>query len=235
MTQSPVCVVAGVGPGIGEACCERYAAEGYQVIMMARSRGYLEQLSRRMPDTARAIAVDLTDEVEVSKEFSQLIAELGRIDVLIYNAARGSFGGFLEVEPLQLEKNFAVNTMGLLYSARAVAPAMIERSAGSIIVTGNTAATRGSAKFATFAPSKSAARSLTQSMARELGPQHVHVAYLVIDAAVDGPFAREMQPDKPDDFFIQPAAIADAVWYLDQQPENCWTSELDLRPHAESW
>ena len=112
---------------------------------------------------------------------------------------------------------------------------MIARQSGAIIVTGNTAATRGGAKFAMFAPTKGAARLLTQSMARELGPQHVHVAYLVIDAAIDGPFGRKLCPDEQDDFFIQPAAIAEAIWFLDQQPENSWTSELDLRPHREKW
>jgi NAD(P)-dependent dehydrogenase (short-subunit alcohol dehydrogenase family) len=178
---------------------------------------------------------DVTDEVAINSAFEQVSDRLGSVEVLIYNAARGSFGSFMDVDPSELAKNFDVNTMGLLFCARAVAPEMIERGQGSILVTGNTAATRGGARFAAFAPSKSAARSLTQSMARELGPKHVHAAYLVIDGAVDGPFARRLQPDKPDDFFIQPADVAEAIWYLDQQAENCWTSELDLRPFGETW
>jgi hypothetical protein len=72
-------------------------------------------------------------------------------------------------------------------------------------------------------------------MARELAPQHVHVSFLVIDGAIDGPFGRRLRPGESDDFFIQPDAIARAVWFLDQQPENCWTFELDLRPHREKW
>jgi NADP-dependent 3-hydroxy acid dehydrogenase YdfG len=230
-----VCVVAGVGPGIGKACCEFYADKGYQVVMMARSQSYLDEMAASMPAATLAIAVDLSTEATVNDAFAQVYARFDNIDVLIYNAARGSFGSFLDVDPGELEQNFAINTMGLLYCARAVAPAMIARGSGSIMVTGNTAATRGGAKFATFAPSKSAARSLTQSMARELGPKQVHVAYLVIDAAIDGPFGRNLLPDKPDDYFIQPAAIAESIWYLDQQPQNCWTSELDLRPHGENW
>jgi short-subunit dehydrogenase len=182
-----------------------------------------------------SIALDLSDEAQVNEAFDYLHQQFGAIDTLIYNAARGSFGGFLEVDPAELQANFAINTMGLLYCARAVAPAMIARGSGAIMVTGNTAATRGRAKFATFAPSKGAARLLSQSMARDLGPKHVHVAYLVIDAAVDGPFARKLKPDESDDFFIQPSAVAEAIWYLDQQPENSWTFELDLRPHRETW
>lgn len=230
-----VCVVVGVGPGIGAACCRLYCERGYQVAMIARSADYLDELAATLSGTTLSLVADVTDEAAVTVAFEKITEEFGRVDTLIYNAARGSFGGFLEVRPSDLSKNFEVNTMGLLYCARAVAPAMIERGNGSIMVTGNTAATRGGAKFAAFAPSKSAARSLTQSMARELGPKHVHAAYLIIDGAVDGPFARNLQKDRPDDFFIQPRDVAETIWHLDQQPENCWTSELDLRPHGESW
>ena len=230
-----ICVVVGVGPGIGAACCRLYSERGYKVAMLARSAEYLHELANTLPGDALMLPVDITDPVAVEAAFEQIEDWSGVVETLVYNAARGSFGSFLEVDPSQLKKNFEVNTMGLLYSARAVAPGMLARSRGSILVTGNTAATRGGASFAAFAPSKSAARSLTQSMARELGPGHVHVAYLVIDAAVDGPFARGLQKDKPDEFFIQPRAIAEAIWYLDQQPENCWTFEMDLRPFAEKW
>lgn len=230
-----VCVVAGVGPGIGKACCELYSSKGYHVVLMARQRSYLDEVAAALPNASLSIAVDLTQEAAVNAAFAQVERQFGGVDVLIYNAARGTFGGVLEIDPRELEQNFAINTMGLLYCTRAVAPAMIERGSGSIMVTGNTAATRGGAKFAAFAPSKGAARSLTQSMARDLGPQQIHVSYLVIDAAIDGPFGRKIRPDESDDYFIQPAAIADAIWFLDQQPQNSWTFELDLRPHRESW
>ena len=229
------CVVVGVGPGIGAACCRLYCERGYKVAMIARSPDYLDELAATLPGTSLSLIADIIDEEAVTVTFGKIAKEFGQVDTLIYNAARGSFGSFLEMRPKDLSKNFEVNTMGLLYCARAVAPGMIEREAGSILVTGNTAATRGGAKFAGFAPSKSAARSLTQSMARELGPKHVHAAYLVIDGAVDGPFARNLQKDKPDEFFIKPDDIAQTIWHLDQQPENCWTSEIDLRPFGENW
>lgn len=229
-----ICVVAGVGPGIGQACCALYADKGYTVIMMARNDDYLRQLAAEI-DNSIPIALDLSSEAEVNQRFSEVEQQYGAIDILVYNAARGTFGNFLEADPAELEANFAINTMGLLYSARAVAPSMISRGRGSIMVTGNTAATRGGANFAMFAPSKGAARLLAQSMAKYLHPRHVHVAFLVIDAAVDGPFARKLAPEENDDFFIQPSAIADAIWFLDQQPENSWTFELDLRPHRENW
>ncbi|MGK0499548.1 MAG: NADP-dependent 3-hydroxy acid dehydrogenase YdfG [Oceanicoccus sp.] len=233
--REKICVVVGVGAGIGRACCQLYALKGYRVIMMARQQVTLDELAASLPGSNTTIAVDVTDQAAITQAFTNIQKQFGAIDVMIYNAARGSFGSFLELDPKELEQNFAVNTMGLLYCARAVAPAMIKRGTGAIMVTGNTAATRGGAKFAYFAPSKAAARILCQSMAKELGPKHVHVAYLVIDAAVDGPFGRNHCPDESDDFFIQPAAIAEAIWFLDQQPQNSWTFELDLRPHRESW
>ncbi len=230
-----ICVVTGVGPGVGRACCELYASKGYHIVLMARNQTYLDEVASQLPGSAEVIPVDVSDEESVNRAFAAVITEHGHIDVLIYNAARGCFGSFLEVDPKELELNFAINTMGLMYCARAAAPSMIDRAKGSIMVTGNTAATRGGATFAAFAPSKGAARLLTQSIARELGPQQVHVSYLIIDAAVDGPFGRNLCPNEEDDFFIQPAAIAESIWYLDQQPQNCWTFELDLRPHRENW
>src|SRR5580765_2050799 len=113
-----------------------------------------------------------------------------------------------------LERNFRVNVMGLLYLAREVAPAMIEAGNGAILVTGNTSAVRGKANFAGFAPTKAAQRILSESIARELGPRGVHVAYVLIDAVIDTPRMRARMSDRPDEFFIKPAAIADELYHL---------------------
>jgi short-subunit dehydrogenase len=101
--------------------------------MMARRQSYLDALAATLPDTSVGIAIDLTDQAQVQHAFADIHARFGAVDVLIYNAARGTFGGFLDVDPAELEKNFSVNTMGLLYCARAAAPKMIERGRGSII------------------------------------------------------------------------------------------------------
>ena len=122
-----------------------------------------------------------------------------------------------------LEPNFRVNVMGLLHLARRLAPAMIDAGAGAIVATGNTSALRGKADFAGFAPTKAAQRILAESMARHLGPQGVHVAYVVIDAVIDLPWTRQMMHarlghEAADDFFIRPQAIADEIWHVVQQP-----------------
>jgi NAD(P)-dependent dehydrogenase (short-subunit alcohol dehydrogenase family) len=117
--------------------------------------------------------------------------EMGPPSVLIHNAVGGGWGTFMEIDPAMLNRNFQVNTMGLLYLARRVAPAMVTAGRGAIVVTGNTSAQRGRANFAGFAPTKAAQRILAEAMARDLGPKGVHVAYIVIDAVIDVPWARD--------------------------------------------
>ena len=106
---------------------------------------------------------------------------------------------------------------------------------GAIMVTGNTASQRGRANFAGFAPTKAAQRILAESMARELGPQGLHVAYLLIDAVIDVPWARKRYPEQPDDFFIRPADIADELWHVAHQPRSAWSVLTELRPFNERW
>src|SRR5215475_7251967 len=122
--------------------------------------------------------------------------ELGAPKVLIHNAVGGAFGNFMEIDPQVLNRNFQVNTMALLYLARRLAPAMIEAREGAIITTGNTSAFRGKANFAGFAPTKAAQRILAEAIAREVGPNGVHAAYIMIDAIIDLPWTRQMMKQR---------------------------------------
>ena len=202
--------------------------------MLARDAARLKQLEGEI-EGARSFVCDVADEAEVNATVAKVTAKLGVPSVLIHNAVGGGWGTFLDIDPAMLERNFRVNTMGLLYLARAVAPAMIKEGKGAILVTGNTSALRGKANFAGFAPTKAAQRILAQSMARTLGPEGVHVAYFVIDAVIDVPWARSMFSDKPDDFFIAPAAIADSVWHVAHQDRSAWSFDVELRPFGETW
>jgi NAD(P)-dependent dehydrogenase (short-subunit alcohol dehydrogenase family) len=112
---------------------------------------------------------------------------------------------------------------------------MISAGRGNVIVTGNTSALRGKPSFAGFAPTKAAQRILAEAMARELGPKGVHVAYIIIDAVIDVPWTRERFKDRPDDFFIKPAAIAEEAWHLTQQDRSGWSFNVELRPYGETW
>ena len=230
----PVCVISGVGPGTGAALSRRFAAGGYQVAMLARTQERLSQLERDIPHTT-GFRCDVSDQAAVGTTLAAIKANLGAPEVLIHNAVGGAFGTFLEIEPAVLEQNFQVNTMGLLYLARAVAPDMIAAGKGAIIATGNTSALRGKPRFAGFAPTKAAQRILAESMARTLGPQGVHVAYVVIDAVIDLEWTRKMFTDKSDDFFIKPAAIADTTWQVVHQERSGWSFHVEVRPFGEEW
>jgi NADP-dependent 3-hydroxy acid dehydrogenase YdfG len=230
----PVCLISGVGPGTGSALVRRFAAEGYRVAMLARNAQRLAALSEQVP-SAKAYVCDVSDQSQVDAAVASVEREMGAPSMLIHNAVGGAWGTFTEIDPDVLNRNFQVNTMGLLYLARRVAPAMVAAGKGAIIVTGNTSALRGRANFAGFAPTKAAQRILAEAMARDLGAKGVHVAYIVIDAVIDVPWARERFKDKPDDFFIAPAAIADEAWHVANQPRSAWSFNVEVRPFGETW
>ena len=230
----PVAVVTGVGPGTGSAIARRLAAEGYAVAMLARNRERLAGFETEIAH-AKAYPCDVTDEAQLDAVLAAVRADLGTPAVLVHNAVGGAFGSFLDIDPKVLAANFQVNTMALLHLARRLAPAMIEAGAGAIIVTGNTSALRGRASFAGFAPTKAAQRILAEAMARELGPKGVHVAYVVIDAVIDVPWARKRYAEAPDSFFIKPAAIAGEVLHLVRQDRSAWSFNVEIRPFAEKW
>ena len=234
--HKPVCIISGVGFGTGAALSRRFVEGGYQVAMLARNAQRLAQFEHDIPNTS-AYVCDVADEEAVNTTVAQIIEDYGPPAVCLHNAVGTDtiFGTFLEIDPAGLQQNFQVNTMGLLYLARAVTPHMMTAGQGALIVTGNTAAWRGRSQFAAFAPTKAAQRILAQSMARTLGPHGVHVAYVIIDGGIDMPFARKLLADKPDEFFIQPASIADTVWHLAHQDRSCWSFEVDVRPFGEAW
>ena len=229
-----VCLVTGVGPGTGTALVRRFAAGGYRVAMLARDADRLAQLAAEIPGAA-AFPVDVADLEALRAVLARVTGELGAPSVVIHNAVAGGFGTFESVKPEELEHRFRVNVTALLVLAQELAPAMAAAGRGSIVVTGNTSAWRGTAPFAGFAPTKAAQRILAESLARTLGPRGVHVAYVVVDAVIDVPWTRRAFPDRPDEFFIQPAGIADAVHHVVHQERSAWTFQLDLRPLGESW
>lgn len=235
----PVALITGVGPGTGAALARRFASGGYAVAMLARNSERLAALEQEIAG-ARGFACDVTDEAQLDSTIATVRAELGGPSVLIHNAVGGAFGSFLDIDPQLLNQNFQVNTMALLYLARRLAPSMVEAGKGAIVVTGNTSALRGKSIFAGFAPSKAAQRILAESIARELGPKRVHVAYVVIDAVIDLPWTRQMMNarlgnEAPDDFFIQPSAIADEIWHVVHQDRCAWSFNVEIRPYGENW
>jgi len=232
--MNKVCIVMGVGPGNGEAFVRRFSDEGYQVAMLARSKDYLLQLEQSISNTY-AFPCDLMEPEQIGSVLASIRDKLGPASVLLYNAGGGVFKSVEDASLEDFEANWRINVQGLVAATKAVLPQLREHDSASIIVTSASAATRGRANTAPFASAKAAQRSLAQSMARQLGPEKIHVASVVIDGVVDLPRTREALADKPDNFFVKPAAVADAVWNLCQQHPSAWTFELDIRPFGETW
>lgn len=229
-SNKPLALITGVGPGTGASVARRFAQGGYRVAMLARDAERLAALESEIPDSI-AMPCDVSDTAELER----VIKHVGQPKVVVHNAVGGAFGTFDQIEPETLQRNFDINAMALFNLAKLTAPAMVEAGEGAIIVTGNGASQRGRAAFIGFAPTKAAQRILTESLARDLGPKGVHVAYLVIDAAIDVPWQRELQPDKPDDFFISPKSIAGEVFHLAHQPRDAWSFLAEVRPFHEPW
>lgn len=234
-TQDKICLITGVGAGTGASTARRFAQANYRVVMLARDKDRLERLARELPGSTYH-AFDLADVDHLIQVCRDVRTTIGVPDVVVHNAVRATFKPFMEAEPEELERNFRVNTTTLLHMARELAPAMVDRGSGAIIVTGNTAALRGVPNYALFAPTKAAQRILAQALARDLGPKGVHVAYINVDAAIDTPWTRiPFNPDKPDDFFSHPAAIAEEIFHVAHQDRSTWSFDVELRPFGEKW
>lgn len=233
MTQG-TCVVMGAGPGNGAAIGRRFAAGGYPVALCARDSARVRDLAAAIPG-AHAYVLDVREVQAHAPVVDRIRADLGPVGVLIYNAGAGAFANFDDATVEQLQHNWEVNARGLFAAAKAVVADMRAAGGGRIVVIGATAALRGGASFAPFAQAKAAQRVLAQSMARHLGPQGIHVSYVVVDGIIDLPRTRAAMPDKPDDFFLAPEQIAESVYFLAHQERQAWTFELDLRPFGERW
>lgn len=232
--MKPLAIITGVGPGTGAAMARRFSEGGYHVAMLARDADRLAALAHELPDSI-AVPCDVADPSALIARLDELIARFGAPKIVVHNAVGGAFGNFLDVAPEVLERNFQINVMALFHLARRLAPAMVAAGGGSLIVTGNTSALRGKANFAGFAPTKAAQRILAESIAREMGPKGLHVAYLLIDAVIDVPWTRARYKDVKDDFFIKPAAIAEEAWHIAHQNRSAWSFLVEVRPSGENW
>ena len=229
-----VALVTGVGPGTGSSIARRFSDGGYKVAMIARDKERLKSLEDELEDS-KGYSCELRNQEYLNSTIDNIIKDFGYPDIFIHNAVRGTRGNFLEFTSEELQSNFDINVLALHRIAQKVAPEMIKKNKGAIIVTGNTSAHRGKANFGGTASTKAAQKILTESFARYLNPKGIHVAYITIDAAIDLEWTRKAWPDKPDDFFIQPDDIASEVWHITHQSKSAWTFDHWLRPFGEIW
>jgi NAD(P)-dependent dehydrogenase (short-subunit alcohol dehydrogenase family) len=238
-TQSnkPVAVITGVGPGLGAALAHRFATS-YAVAILARKADYLKTLAgeiRKSGATVLDLPCDVSDRAQITEAFRAIRKDLGEPELLLYNAGTGTFGNIIEITPEQYETDWRVNAFGAFVAAKEVAPAMIARGRGTILFTGATAGVKAGAKSVSFGPAKFAMRGLAQSLARDLGPKGIHVAWINVDGSIDIPGARGLKPSLRDGDFLKPDAIAETYWHLAHQDPSAWTMELEVRPFKEKF
>src|SRR5919112_5336235 len=210
----------------------------FAVAMIARRKESLAEIRQDIEDdggTALPVSADATDAGSVAAAFELIRSNLGDPEVLVYNAGAFQMGGILEISPAQFDECFRANCGGAFYAAREALPTMVEAGRGTILLTGASAALRGKARFSALAVGKFGLRALAQSMAREFGPQGVHVSHVVIDGQIYTPELRESQPNREEHTTLSPDAIAEAYWHLHTQDPSAWTLELDLRPAVEEF
>ena len=239
-TKPNVALVAGVGEGLGGAVARRFARGGHPTVLVARSADRLARIAGGIEAAGgRGIAyvADLREESAVAKLFDDVEAEIGPIDVAVFNTGANYRASILDTPADMFEKVWRLGCYAGFLVGREAARHMVPRGQGTIIFTGATASLRGSAQFAAFAAAKGGVRQVAQAMARELGPQGIHVASVIIDGMIDSQRVRERFPERaaqlPPDGMLKPDDIAETYWQLHQQPRDAWTFEVDLRPWAE--
>jgi NAD(P)-dependent dehydrogenase (short-subunit alcohol dehydrogenase family) len=233
MNDQGTALIVGAGAGLGAALVRCFAGNRMAVAAARRKTEALEPLMDEVG--GRAYACDATEEADVGRLFESVTADLGAPDVVVFNAGAFVRKGILETEAAEFERCWRIGCLAGFHVGRAAAAIMAPRGAGTIIFTGATASLRGGANFHNLAVPKFGLRALAQSMARELGPQGVHVAHVIVDGQIMSERHAALAAARPDDALLSPDAIAGNYLHLHRQHRSAWTQELDLRPWVETF
>ncbi len=199
--------------------------------LLARSTDVTADLAAELGERAMAVACDVTDEAAVVNAFVTVRDAFGPVDVLVNNASAASWDGLLECSTESFERALDVGARGAYLCSQEAVGDMLDAGEGTVIFTGATTSVRGREGAVGFSAAKFAARGLAESMARELGPDGIHVAHTVLDGGIRPP---ERDIEAPEEY-LDPDAIAESYWHLVEQDRSAWTLELDLRPHVEEF
>jgi NAD(P)-dependent dehydrogenase (short-subunit alcohol dehydrogenase family) len=242
MTDKASALIVGAGDATGGAIARRLAREGLIACVVRRNADKLAPLTAQIEadgGASRAFGVDARDEDQIVSLFETIEKDVAPLDIVVFNIGANVNFPIRDTTARVYRKVWEMACFAGFLTGREAARKMVPRRRGTIIFTGATASLRGRSGFAAFSSAKHALRSLAQSMAKELGPEGVHVAHVVIDGAIDTPWIRENFPDraalKSEDGILEPDAIAEMYWMLHRQPRSAWTHELDLRPWMETW
>ncbi len=230
-TRFDSALIVGAGSGLSASLARALAKDGVKVALAARTPGDLAPLVQETG--ARAFACDASQRAEVDKLFAEVDAAFGAPEIVIYNASFRTRGPFIELDPADVEKALAVTAFGGFLVAQQAARRMLQKKHGVILLTGASAGVKGYPQSAPFAMGKFALRGLAQSMARELSPQGIHVAHVVVDGGIAS--ARRQAAAEAPDSLLDPDAIADTYMHLIHQPRSAWAWEIEVRPWVEKF
>ncbi len=224
-------LIVGAGSGLSAAIARAFTAEGLHCVLAARRTDKLKPLCDEIGATS--VACDCAIAEQVDALFAKLDALCAAPKVVVFNASARVRGPLIELDPQQVNAAITTAAFGGFLVAQAAAKRMLKQGAGTIIFTGASASVKGYALSATFAMGKFALRGLAQSMARELAPQNIHVAHVVIDGGISSA-ERPVPADKPDSL-LDPNAIAQSYVHLLKQQRSAWTWEIEVRPWVEKF
>jgi NAD(P)-dependent dehydrogenase (short-subunit alcohol dehydrogenase family) len=240
MTGCAIVIGVGAAAGLGGALCRRFAGEGLRVFAAGRTGAKLARVAEEIASAggvAVPIVMDATVEDEVVRLFDTVEDGGGAPEIVVYNAGNNQFRSLLEMDAQFWESVWRLCCFGGFLVGREAARRMLPRGGGTLIFTGATASIRARPPFTAFASAKAALRALAQGMAREFGPQGLHVGHVIVDGVIDGDQVNERFPklkeQRGEDGMLDPDAIASAYWDLHRQDRTAWTLELDLRPYKE--
>ncbi len=244
--RKKVALVLGAGDGIGRAISTRFALGGYHTVIVRRDASRSKELIRELAEKGAEASVrtaDIRKENEMSALFSSVEEETGEIDVCVYNGGANTLSALEETSAKLFQKVWELCCLGGFLAVRESARVMGPRKRGTVIFSGATSGIRGKEGLTAFSSGKFGVRSVAQSAAKELAPQGIHVAHVMINGGVRSADIARLYKERADididdldnDLFIDMEALAEAYWFLSQQPKTCWTHELDIRTYREKW
>ena len=236
-------LVVGVGAwqGLGAAIARRFAGGGHPVVIAGRNAQKLEATAAELQRAGARASCVVGDAAlaEDARRFAADAERLAPLAVAVHNAGGNEPAAFLEVGEERFARHWREHALGGFHVAQAALPLLLRNGGGSLFFTGASASLRGKAMFAPFASAKAALRNLAQSIAREFGPQNIHVGHIIVDGGIAGDRLLSRNPQlrerRGEDGLLDPDAIAEAYWDLHHQQRSAWTLELDLRPWSESF
>ena len=236
MSELSTALVVGVGEGLGASLCRRFAAAGHPIAMAARNTTKLTPLVEEIQNaggTAMAFNADATKEEDVVRLFSRVEADVGQVEITIFNVgALRYLSSILDMPTEEFQNAWRTSCLGGMIVGREAARLMVPRSRGTIQFTGGMPSRTAGSKQAAFAVGKFGLRAVAQSMARELAPKGIHVSHFVIEGMINNQRMRELEPEKAaeEDGLVSTEALADLYYQIHRQPKSSWTFEVDVRP-----